>query len=96
MSEELKIVLEDVKERFDTVMEGIQMINEKLDRHIEENRKEHEIEMGLSEFRKDLNEHRNSTELHLTPNPSPPNIRYSKARAKHGLHERPSFSFPPS
>jgi len=65
MSDELKIVLEDVKEKFDTVMEGIQMINEKLDRHIEENRKEHEkFEMGLLEFRRDLNEHRNSTELH--------------------------------
>jgi hypothetical protein len=40
------------------------MINEKLDRHIEENQKEHEkFEMGLLEFRKDLNEHPNSTEL---------------------------------
>jgi hypothetical protein len=48
MSDELKIVLEDVKEKFDTVMEGIQMINEKLDRHIEENRKGHEkFEIGL-------------------------------------------------
>jgi hypothetical protein len=41
------------------------MINEKLDRHIEENRKEHEkFEMGLLEFRRDLNGHRNSTELY--------------------------------
>ena len=65
MSDELKIILEDVKEKFDTVIEGIQMINEKLDRHIEENRKEHEkFDMGLLEFRHDLNEHRNNTELH--------------------------------
>ena len=41
------------------------MINEKLDRHIEENRREHEkFEMGLLEFRRDMNEHRNNTELH--------------------------------
>jgi uncharacterized protein YaaN involved in tellurite resistance len=65
MSDEPKIALEDVKEKFETVMESIQMINEKLDRHIDENRKEHEkFEMGLLEFRRDLNEHRNNTELH--------------------------------
>ena len=65
MSDELKIILEDVKEKFDTVIGGIQMINEKFDRHIEENQKEHEkFEMGLLEFRRDLNEHRNNTELH--------------------------------
>jgi hypothetical protein len=65
MSDELKIILEDVKEKFDSVMEGIQMINEKLDRHIEGNRREHEkFEMGLLEFRRDMNEHRNNTELH--------------------------------
>ncbi len=65
MSDELKIVLEDVKEKFDTVIEGIQMINEKLDRHIEENQKEHEkFETGLLELRRDITEHRNNTELH--------------------------------
>lgn len=65
MLDELKIILEDVKEKSDTVMEGIQMINEKLDRHIEENRKEHEkFQMGLLEFRRDLNEYRYNTELH--------------------------------
>lgn len=65
MSDELKIVLEDVKEKFDTVIEGIHMINEKLDRHIKENRKEHEkFETGLLELKRDINEHRNNTELH--------------------------------
>jgi hypothetical protein len=65
MSNDLKIILEDVKEKFDTVIEGIQMISEKLDRNIDENQKEHEkFEMGLLEFRRDLNEHRNNTELH--------------------------------
>ncbi len=65
MSDELKIVLEDVKEKFDTVIESIQMINEKLDRHIKENHKEHEkFETGLFELRRDINEHRNNTDLH--------------------------------
>ena len=65
MSDELNIVLEDVKEKFDTVIEGIHMLNEKVDRHMEENRKEHErFEMGLLELKRDMNEHRNSTELH--------------------------------
>ena len=65
MSDELNIVLEDVKEKFDTVIEGIHMLNEKVDRHMEENRKEHErFEMGLLELKRDMNEHRNNTELH--------------------------------
>ena len=64
MSDELQIVLKDVKEKFDTVIEGIHMISEKLDRHMEKNRKEHEkFEMGLLEFRRNINEHRNSAEL---------------------------------
>jgi len=64
MSDELQIVLKDVKEKFDTVIEGIHMISEKLDRHMEKNRKEHEkFEMGLLEFRRNINEHRNNTEL---------------------------------
>ncbi len=32
-SDELKIVLEDVKEKFDTVIEGINMVRETLERH---------------------------------------------------------------
>lgn len=64
-SEEVQLDLEDVKEKFDTVMGGINMINEKLDRHIEENRKDHErFEMQNLELRHGLNEHRESTELH--------------------------------
>ncbi len=51
MSDELQIVLKDVKEKFDTMIEGIHMINEKLDRHIEESRKGREkFEMGLLEL----------------------------------------------
>jgi archaellum component FlaC len=71
-SDELKIVLEDVKEKFDTVIEAFNMVKETLDRHIEENRKEHQefkmailnVEANVSEIRKDLNDHRDNTELH--------------------------------
>ncbi len=41
-SDELKIVLEDVKEKFDTVIEAFYRVMETLDRHIEENRREHQ------------------------------------------------------
>jgi archaellum component FlaC len=78
-SGELKIVLEDVKEKFDTVIDAFNMVKETLDRHIEENRKEHQefrsailgveadvsvIKTDVSEIRKDLNDHRDNTELH--------------------------------
>ena len=41
-SDELRIVLEDVREKFDTVIEGINMVRETLERHKEENQGEHE------------------------------------------------------
>jgi hypothetical protein len=78
-SDELKIVLEDVKEKFDTVIEAFNMVKETLDRHIEENRKDHQefkmailnveanvsvLKTDVSEIRKDLNDHRDNTELH--------------------------------
>jgi ABC-type Fe3+-citrate transport system substrate-binding protein len=65
MSDELKIVLEDVKEKFDTVIEAFNMVSERLDRHeqAEEERLER-IESRLIELGHDLNEHRNNTELH--------------------------------
>jgi hypothetical protein len=47
-SDELKVVSEDVKEKFHTVIEGINMVRETLERHNEENQKEHE------EFRKTI------------------------------------------
>jgi len=34
--------LKDVKEKFDTVIEGINMVRETLERHKEENQREHE------------------------------------------------------
>jgi ABC-type Fe3+-citrate transport system substrate-binding protein len=65
MSDELKIVLEDVKEKFDTVIGAFNMVSERLDRHeqAEEERLER-IESRLIELGHDLNEHRNNTELH--------------------------------
>ena len=42
VSEELKIVLKDVKKKFDTVIDAFNMLKETLDRHIEEDKKEHQ------------------------------------------------------
>ena len=66
MSDELKIVLEDVKEKFDTVIEAFNMVKERLDRHekVEEERLER-IESRVIELGHGLNEHRNNTELHI-------------------------------
>ncbi len=33
---EFKIILEDINEKFDILVEGHKLLNEKLDRHIEE------------------------------------------------------------
>ncbi len=64
-ADDLKIVLEDVNEKFDTVIEAFNMVKETLDRHKEENQKEHEdLKHEIILLRKDLNEHRNSTELY--------------------------------
>jgi hypothetical protein len=38
-SDELKIVLEDVKEKFDTVIEGYNLLGEKIDRLSKQNLK---------------------------------------------------------
>jgi hypothetical protein len=77
--DEFKIILEDINEKFDTLIEGQNLLNEKHDRHVDENREEFkevkkdilflkkdvfEIKKDVSELRKDLNDHRESTELH--------------------------------
>jgi len=65
MSDELKIVLEDVKEKFDTVIEAFNMVSERLDRHEQAGEERLErIESRLIELGHDLNEHRTNTELH--------------------------------
>jgi predicted nuclease with TOPRIM domain len=78
-SDELKIVLEDVKEKFDTVIEGINMVRETLERHEYKNdeqfkkidmeflgmRKDiRELREDVNGLRQDLNDHRDNTELH--------------------------------
>jgi hypothetical protein len=63
--DEFKIILEDTNEKFDVIIEGHKLLNEKLDRQIGENRAEHkEIKDEILLVRKDLNDHRNNTELH--------------------------------
>jgi hypothetical protein len=64
-SDELKIVLEDVKEKFDTVIEAFDMVRGTLERHKEENQKEHaELRNEIILLRNDLNDHEDNTELH--------------------------------
>jgi len=65
MSDELKILIEGLRDDIKLVAEGVSTINAKIDRHIDENKQEHEeIRSELMHLRKDLNEHRNNTELH--------------------------------
>lgn len=64
-SDELKIVLEDVKEKFDTVTEGYNLLNGKIDRLARQNEAEHQqIQTEIMGLKKNLNEHRSNTELH--------------------------------
>jgi len=65
MSDELKIVLEDVKEKFDLVIEAVNGAKERLDRH-EAGQEERlqRIEDRLIFLQKDFNDHRENTELH--------------------------------
>jgi hypothetical protein len=77
--DEFKIILEDINEKFDVLIEGHKQLGKKLDRHIEENRNEHEeirrcllsvksdvsvLKTDIAEIKKDVNDHRNNTELH--------------------------------
>jgi len=64
-SEDPRIILEDVKEKFDTVIEAVNMLGEKLDRHAEENRNGFdEVKKEILGLRRGLNDHRQNTELH--------------------------------
>ena len=71
--DEFKIILEDINEKFDTLIEGQNLLNEKLDRHSDENKKEFRevrsdliiLKKDVWEVRKDLSEHRENTELHV-------------------------------
>ncbi len=57
-SDELRIVLENVKEKFATVIEGYNFLSEKVDRVAIK------IREDIRELRQDLNDHRSNTELH--------------------------------
>ena len=64
-SEDPRSILEDVKEKFDTVIEAVNMLGEKLDRHAEENRNGFdEVKKEILGLRRGLNDHRQNTELH--------------------------------
>jgi Mg2+ and Co2+ transporter CorA len=64
-SDELKIVLEDVKEKFDTVIEGYNLLSGKIDRLAKQNEAEHQqLQTEIMGLKGDLNEHRSNTELH--------------------------------
>jgi predicted nuclease with TOPRIM domain len=77
--DEFKIILEDINEKFDALIEGQNLLNEKLDRHINENREEFkevkkdnlflkkdvfEIKKDVSELRKDVSELRKDFNEH--------------------------------
>ena len=63
--DELRIILEDVKEKFDTVIEGYNLLSEKIDRLAKQNEGEHEqLRTVILSLDRDINEHRSSTELH--------------------------------
>jgi len=72
-SDEFKNILTDINEKFDTLIEGQNLLNEKLDRHSDENKKEFKevrsdlliLKKDVWEVRKDLSEHRENTELHV-------------------------------
>ena len=72
-SDEFKNILTDINEKFDTLIEGQNLLNEKLDRHRDENKKEFKevrsdlliLKKDVWEVRKDLSEHRENTELHV-------------------------------
>ena len=64
-SDELKIVLEDVKEKFDTVIEGYNLFSGKIDRLAKEKETEHQqLQTEIMGLKRNLNEHRSNTELH--------------------------------
>ena len=78
-SDELKIVLKDMKEKFDTIIEGINMVKETLERHEHKNDEQfkkidmeflgigkdiRELRKDVNGLRQDLNDHRDNTELH--------------------------------
>jgi chromosome segregation ATPase len=53
--DEVKIILEDVNEKFDTIIKGQNLLNEKLDRHVEDNKEEFkEVKKDILYLKKDV------------------------------------------
>jgi hypothetical protein len=72
ISDEFKIILEDINQKFDILIEGHNGLNQKfdqldnkIDREIEDRQAADAVLLKETrELRADLNEHRNNTELH--------------------------------
>jgi len=72
ISDEFKIILEDINQKFDILIEGHNGLNKKfdqldnkIDREIEDRQAADAVLLKeIRELRVDLNEHRNNTELH--------------------------------
>jgi hypothetical protein len=63
-SDELKIVLEDVKEKFNTVIEGYNLLSGKIDGLAGRKEAEHQqLETEIMGLKRDLKDHRSNTEL---------------------------------
>jgi len=57
-SDELKIVLEVVEEKFDTVIEAYNLLSEKIDRLTRQNEVEHrQLQTEITGLNRGLNEH---------------------------------------
>lgn len=70
--DEFKIILEDINQKFDVLIEGhnglntkFDQLDKKIDREIEDRQAADALlPKEIRELRTDLNEHRNSTEIH--------------------------------
>ncbi len=78
--DEFTIILEDINEKFDTLIEGQNLLKERLDRHVDDEKKEFKevrsdllnLKKDVWEIRKELYFHRESTESFVEP--APPRI----------------------
>jgi hypothetical protein len=53
------------KEKFDTVIEGYNLLGEKIDRLSKQNEAEHrQLQTEITGLKREMNEHRSNTELH--------------------------------
>ncbi len=58
-------IFQDVKEKFDTVIEGYNRLSKKIDRLAKQDEAKHrQLQTEITGLKKDLNVHRSNTELH--------------------------------